>query len=201
MENTAIILIALALFLLVIVVSLLALLVFKILKDRPHHHNEMKHTDEESGVLNTSKFHPAIQERLKEVEKLKPKRSDLFCPNHSEEPGEVPCAICDKLFCKSCIRPFKSLHFCKEHLPLLMRHEWEEVLTVKTSTHDPEEGVRLYDAKKELFQQRDIPTYVETHYKINIDQDFIETYLVVFSLPEHNEIVKEKLQTSSSIIK
>lgn len=76
----------------------------------------------------------------------------------------------------------------------MMRHDWEEVLTLKTSTSDPEQGVKLYDIKKELFQRDDIPTYIETHYKINVDHDYIETYLVLFSIKESTLALKEKLK-------
>lgn len=83
------------------------------------------------------------------------------------------------------------MHFCKEHLPLIMRFDWDEVLTIKTSTADPERGVRLYDVKKQVFEHKNIPTYVETHYKINVDQDYIETYLVLYAIKENVESVRK----------
>lgn len=201
METTAILLITITLFLLVIILALLTLLVFKLLKQSPViqqppavNTGEAPHPD-----VSRSEFHPEILKRLKELEAVKPTRSDLFCPNHSEEPGEVSCAICDKIFCKACIKPFKTLHFCKEHLPLVMRYDWEEVLTIKTSTSDPEQGVRLYDVKKEIFQRENIPTYIETHYKINVDQDYIETYLVLFAIQENMLEAKNKFSAFLSL--
>ena len=74
-----------------------------------------------------------------------------------------------------------------------MRHEWDEVLTIKTSTDDPENGVRLYDVKKEIYEKSDIPTYIETHYKINVDQDYIETYLVLYTIREKIQDLKLRL--------
>lgn len=199
METTAILLITLTLFLLVIILGLLTLLVFKLLKQNPVitqappvQTGEAPHPD-----ISRSEFHPEIMKRIKELETIKPSRSDLFCPNHSDEPGEVSCAICDKIFCKACIKPFKTLHFCKEHIPLIMRHDWEEVLTIKTSTTDPEQGVRLYDVKKDLFNKENVPTYVETHYKINVDQDYIETYLVLFAIKDNVEDLKDKFKELS----
>lgn len=196
MEQTALILIIVTLFLLVIVVGILTVFIFKMFgKDKAFSNpttptsNEAPHPD-----VSKSEFHPAILERLKGLEKIKPTRAHLFCPNHTEEPGETMCSICDKIYCRACIKPFKSLYFCKEHLPLIMRYDWDEVLTIKTSTQDPEQGVRLYDVKKEIFEQDDIPTYVETHYKINVDQDYIETYLVLFAQKESIGMVKEKFQ-------
>lgn len=189
----ALILIIVTLFLLVIIVGLLSVLVFKLMNQKPPAPVILKEETDESPHPDVSRteFHPEILKRMKQLEQVKPKRADLFCPNHTEEPGEVSCAICDRIFCKACIKPFKTMHFCKEHLPLIMRHDWEEVLTIKTSTTDPEKGVRLYDVKKNIFENRNIPTYVETHYKINVDQDFIETYLVLYSIKEDVEQVKQ----------
>jgi hypothetical protein len=196
MENTAIILIAVTLFLLVIILGLLTLVVMKLFKQRPPLLQDQGDKITQPPLAR-SEFHPDILERMKQMEKIKPKRADLFCPHHSEEPGEVMCSICDKLFCKACIKPFKTMHFCKEHLSLMMRFDWAEVLTIKTSTTDPEQGVRLFDVKKELFEKDNIPTFVETHYKINVDQDFIETYLVLFAVKEEVEKLREKLKVHS----
>lgn len=189
MENTALILIIATNLLLVLILGVFGFLIYRLLKDQKRKNSDSTGSGPE--------YHPVILERLKEAQKIKARRADLFCPNHPEEPGEVNCGICDKLFCKSCIKPFKSLHFCREHLPLVMNNHWEEVMTVKTSTQDPEHGVRVYDLKKEIFEKEDLPTYVETHYKINIDQDHIETYLVVFAMQEQLEKIKEKFSTTS----
>jgi hypothetical protein len=194
MEQTALLLLIISLFLLVIIVGLLAFLVFRLFQKKP----EDKSTSEKT--INSSELHPEIIERMKTLENIKPKRSELFCPNHTEEPGETVCAICDKLFCKSCIKPFKSMHICKEHLPLLMKYNWVEALIIKTSTHDPEQGVRLYDFKKEIFQEKDIPAYIETHYKINVDMDYIETYLVLFVISDNLEEIKNLLPSDFETI-
>jgi hypothetical protein len=198
MDKMALVLIVLTLLLLAVIVGVLTLLIYKMIKTQGAQVNPVPSADPQAAKeadVSKSEFHPAILERMKDMEKLKPKRADLFCPNHSEEPGETVCAICDRLFCRSCIKPFKTMHFCKEHLPLIMKHDWDEVLTLKTSTQDPEQGVRLFDAKKDIFQNEDIPTYVETHYKINVDQDYIETYLVLYAQKESIEIIREKFLT------
>lgn len=191
MDNITLILILVTNLLLVIFIGIFGFFVYRLLKDKKHISAQLNPQDNPQGP-----YHPAILERLKEVQKVKTRRADLFCPNHPEEPGEVMCGICDKLFCKVCVKPFKSLHFCREHLPLVMNHQWEEVMTVKTSTEDPEHGVRVYDMKKEIFEKEDLPTFIETHYKINIDQDHIETYLVVFAMKEQLEKIKEKFSAT-----
>ena len=195
MEKWAYILISLSLFMLVIIIGLLSVLIYKLFKNQSASqasNTPLGNQDDQSKA--NMEFHPAILERMNDMKKVKAKRMDLFCPNHTEEPGETTCAICEKLFCKSCVKDFKSLHFCKEHLPLIMNFEWDEVFTLKTSTHDPEQGVRLYDIKKDLFEKEDLATYVETHYKINVDQDHIETYLVVYAQRDNVQKVRLIIQ-------
>lgn len=182
MDNAALVLIAIALLMLVLILGTLTFLIYKLLKQ----------SKDRETVSDGDRFHPAIMDRMKEARKIK-RNPDLFCPNHPDEPGEVMCAICDILFCKVCIKPFKTLHFCRDHLPLVMNNNWLEVMTIKTSTEDPENGVRLFDAKKKLFEEESVPSYVETHYKINVDQDFIETYLVVFAQDKDLEKVRSSL--------
>lgn len=188
MENITLIFIIICLFLLIVITGLLSILIYKLIKER--------NLSPQSGSphANEGNFHPIIRERLKELHGIKKERADIFCLNHKEEPGEVNCSICEHIFCKSCIKNYKSLYFCKEHIHLVMKHDWVEVLTVKTSTNDPEKGVRLYDLKKAILEQDQIPSFIETHYKINIDQDHIETYLVLFSIKENAERMREKLK-------
>lgn len=185
MDNLTVILLVVTNILIVLILGLFAFFIYRLLKQQ----NQSKNTQSSEEA---HQYHPAVLERFKEAEKLKKKRPALNCPNHADEPGETNCAICDRHFCRACIKPFKTLHYCKEHISLLMRHDWEEVMTVKTSTTDPEHGVRLYDRKKEVFERDELPTYVETHYKINVDQDYIETYLVLFGIKEQLSEVKQK---------
>jgi hypothetical protein len=196
MEQTALILIIISLVFLVIITALLTLLLYRLL-------NKQDPASHAGPEINThfkhlNGLHPGIIERLRPAKAKSQKRSEIFCPNHSEEPGEVTCSICDNIFCRSCAKPFKTMHFCKEHLPMLMRHTWIEVLTIKTSSTDPEEGVRLYDLKKKLFEQENIPTYIENHYKIDIERDLIETFLVMFAIEDQIKTVKEWISSNNS---
>jgi hypothetical protein len=189
MDNVTLILILAMNFLLVIILGVFGFFIYRLLKNQQPNLNAQPETKK----LNEAEFHPEILNRLKLVEKVKPKRRELFCPNHPDEPGEANCGVCDQLYCSTCIRPFKSMHLCKEHLALVMNNEWDEVLTLKTSTKDPEQGVKLYDIKKKIFKEEHIPIYIETHYKINVDQDYVETYLVLFALKAEVADVKNKL--------
>ena len=186
MNNTVLILISLSILLLTLVLGVMSVLLYKIFKryDRPQ--------DDVASSLKFKEFHPQVQDRIKNLSHTNPRDTSLFCQNHNNEAAEGSCAICDDYFCSTCLKPFKNLQYCKDHFSLIMRFEWQEILTLKTSSSNPEEGVLLYDLKKGFYQSMNKPSYIETHYKINIDQDYIETYLVVFGRFEDVDDLKIK---------
>ncbi len=200
MDNTALILIVSMNILLILVLGGFGFFIYKLIKNQQRPPQASAEPQAPSVIPLAADYHPEIVERIKGLEKIKAsRRAELFCPNHPDEPGEASCGICDHLFCKACIKPFKALHFCKEHMPLMMKNDWEEVLTLQTSTEDPEQGVKLYDIKKKIFQDKSIPTYIETHYKINVDQDYVETYLVLFAIKSDVPVLKENLEVFQSL--
>lgn len=188
METTLLISVIVLNIILLLVLGFLGFLVFKLIREK----NLIK-PEETHKAAESSRFHPDIQKRLDELQFTSPVTEDIFCPYHPQEAGEVQCGMCARYFCPKCVRPMKSIYFCKEHMALYLRHQWQEVLTLKTSSDDPEAGVRLVDKKQEIFTKYQIPTYIETHYKIDVDSDFIETYLVLFAQDDRVEQVKEHL--------
>lgn len=188
METTLLISIILLNVVLLGVLGFFAFIIYKLVKERNSSPTPV--TEPEKAI---SKFHPEIQKRIEELKFTNSIQEDIFCPYHPQEAGEVQCGMCARYFCSRCVRPMKSIYFCKEHMALFLRHNWQEVLTLKTSSDDPEAGVRLIDQKQRIYSENQLPTYIETHYKIDVDSDFIETYLVLFAQEAQVEQVKEHL--------
>jgi hypothetical protein len=198
MEQTTLIIVVITNIILVIGLGGLGFLIYKLLKDQKTPPQAAQPTPPTPSApapsMDLPSYHPEILKRMQYLEEVKAKKAELACPNHPTEPGETICAICDLHYCQACVKPFKSMYLCKEHMPLVMGNEWSEVVTVKSSATDPEKGVRLYELKKELFREQDLPSYVETHYKLNLDQDSIETYLVMFAKVQDLVTAKQKMQ-------
>ena len=49
----------------------------------------------------------------------------------------------------------------------------------------------LYDFKKGQWDQQNIPTYIVTHYKIDVTSDEIESHISLFALKEDAKQLKE----------
>lgn len=132
----------------------------------------------------------------KNTEQLKhtpvPFSEEFYCTNHPEEMSSGTCDICEKAFCAHCLKNHKNLHFCPEHLQIFLTSKWDVVTTVKTNPEETTEGVHLYQVKNDLWKEG-IPSYLETQYKINIENDFIESFVALYARLGDIELVKTRL--------
>lgn len=122
-----------------------------------------------------------------------------FCKNHPDDHSEGTCAICENSFCKTCLKHHENLHFCFDHYELYMKENWTKISTVKANPNNPDEGIQLYQLKGEVWSKKDMPTYIVTHYKINFDNDFIESYVMLFGKEEDEEFLKKELDFISQV--
>lgn len=183
MDQFAYVIIAVLVLILLVVIGLLFVLVFRLLKNPPPPKDSAK------------EFQPEMEKRFTEVKKKNQAilKQNVYCSNHPEEVGETTCAICGNFFCHRCIKTYKAMHLCNEHLALIMKNDWEEIITIKSHTDDTEAGVKLVEVKQKWWDEEELATYIETHYKINIDGDYVETYLVLFGIKTQIDNIKRRL--------
>lgn len=124
---------------------------------------------------------------------LHPVSEQYFCERHPDEMSVGTCDICENAFCVHCLKNHKNLNFCPDHLQLYLMSKWEQVVSVKTNAEETKAGVFLYNVKQELWKEQ-VPTYMETQYKIDIDQDHIESFVALFARDKDLSLVKSKVQ-------
>ncbi len=100
-----------------------------------------------------------------------------YCENHPDIPSVGTCLICEDVFCEQCLIEHDGLYFCKEHFKIFANNKWKQITDVKTTPDTPEEGLYIYNFKRHLWNDRKVPSFVLTHYKINIEEDFIESFI------------------------
>lgn len=100
-----------------------------------------------------------------------------YCSHHPDTPSVGSCLICEEVFCEDCLIDHESMHFCKEHFRTFASNKWEQITDVRTTPETPEDGLYIYNFKKDLWLNKSIPTFVMTHYKINIENDYIESFI------------------------
>jgi hypothetical protein len=99
------------------------------------------------------------------------------CHNHKDQPTAGACLICEDVFCEKCLIEHEGMFFCKEHFKTYANHKWKQVTDFKTNANTPEDGLFIYDFKRKAWSKKGIPSFVLTHYKINVEDDLIESYI------------------------
>jgi hypothetical protein len=110
-----------------------------------------------------------------------------YCENHPDVPSAGGCLICEEVFCEQCLIEHDSLYFCKEHFKTFANNKWKQITDVKTTPNTPEDGLYIYHYKRHIWKDQNIPSFVLTHYKINIEEDFIESFIQLNVVEEKAE--------------
>ena len=142
--------------------------------------------------------HAPTNQQVVDIADLKKKQQQIqenyYCIHHKEEASVGGCLICEEVFCEDCLIEHDGMHFCKEHFRIFANHKWKQITDVKTTPDTPEEGVFIHEFKRELWSERNLPTFVMTHYKINIENDYIESFIQLNVREEDAEKLIEELK-------
>ena len=139
---------------------------------------------------NMSQANPITQE----VEVDPVTQSVGLCKNHDDKTSVGICAICEEEFCSECLKQIENVNLCPEHFSIYASNTWTPITNQRTTPNDPEEGVYIYKFKQHLWSQKNIPSFILNEYKIQVENDFIETYVQLHVAEEKNIDLKEELE-------
>ena len=195
MENVLLTLVVVLLVLLLFMMGGAIFLGWKLLQQKPGTAQPVPQPSEPPPLLkDMERLHPEVQKRMREAQRIKAQlHAEATCTLHPKEPSEGACAICDQYFCKACLKVHGNLLFCREHVAIFLNSPWSEIHSVKSTPQDPEAGVAVVEWKKKVWEQEGLPLYVQTHYKINLEGDQIESWLVLFARESEAQSAKRKL--------
>ncbi len=176
------ILILLSLLISILVVAVLVLIFFY-LRDKRKQFNQP--TQREHNLVAATPPKPSV---------YRPPRAEGYCANHDSEKAVALCAVCSKTLCEECASEAENLYFCSEHFQTYLEHEWISLTNIKTTPDNPSEGVALYEFKDKLWSSEHVPTFIVTHYRINIENDFIESYVQLHVRKDDEDMLKEKIK-------
>lgn len=185
---------AIILFLLFIILLLIALIGMVLIKLLFNNKNEnitkAIHAETERPVLV-----PAI-ETANKIKKLSEETvvEKYYCENHPDIPSVGSCLICEDVFCEQCLIEHDSLYFCKEHFKTFANNKWKQITDVRTTPNTPEDGLYIYHFKRHIWQNNKIPSFVLTHYKINIEEDYIESFIQLNVVEDKAEELQNEIE-------
>jgi hypothetical protein len=164
---------AIILFLMLIILLLIALIAIILVKLL------LSPKDKSTLSANTPPPETNLEKEVIVLKKLSEEHIEekFFCENHPESPSVAGCLICEDVYCEKCIIEHNGMHFCKEHFKIFANNKWKQITDVKTTPETPEEGLFIYHFKRKIWREDKTPSFVLTHYKINIESDIIESFI------------------------
>jgi hypothetical protein len=122
-----------------------------------------------------------------------------YCVDHSTEISIGNCAISSNAYCKHCLKSFQSIRVGKKYLNMYLAHEWKDFLILEKKNSYEEVPTYLLDIKNEIWQSEEIPVIVQNHYKINIQDDSIESFTVFQCRDEDLDNLKIRFNRSTHV--
>jgi hypothetical protein len=182
-ENFNFLIILLFISILLLISALFVVLVYLLLRDR------------KSQQAQASSDSDPKKSKLKvDLEALKAQQSSVFCHNHADKSGVGSCGICEHVYCEGCLKEWEHLRFCPEHFQTYTNNKWTHITNVKTTPEETENAVPIYQFKKNIWESEDIPTFIETDYKINVEGDFVESYVKLYVREKDKQKLSDRLK-------
>lgn len=199
MENFLLILVIVLLALVVILIAVMSFLGFKFLKlkEKSLHEKEVEKSFEPEVDLSLStktkkkKIDPELLNSLRA--KKFDKAPNIYCVDHPEEFSNGKCAISGDSYCEHCLTKQGDIKIARKFLDLYLDNEWVEVLMIANENSNKDLKDRLFKIKKSLWENESLPVIVQGHYKINVEADEIEEFIVVLSRVDDLNYVKNEL--------
>ncbi len=122
-----------------------------------------------------------------------------FCQNHLEKRSASLCHICNAPFCDECIKTHSTLTFCQDHFKLIEKYQWKSVLSFQISAEENYEGLALQKFKEMIWVNEGIPSYIVVEYRINFEEDLIESHMSYFTRIQDQDLIMKRFRTYKEV--
>ena len=86
-------------------------------------------------------------------------------------------------------------YFCPEHHHTFKQNSWEVLDSIKVDADNTTASEYLYKVKKSLWTEKNVPTYIQVHYQINVESDTIISEVKLFCIKEQAGEYRKLIQT------
>lgn len=142
-------------------------------------------------VIVESKILPNLQDQISGYKKIEPASS--YCIDHPENKAKGICSISSEAFCELCLTKQDDLRLGRKYLDFYLDTEWIKLLMVEDEQLDLENLEQLKAIKNEGWISEKRPLIIQDQFKINIEEDKIESYKVLLTRQEDKITYLEKL--------
>lgn len=116
-----------------------------------------------------------------------------MCVNHPEASAQALCAISQDPICDRCVREDDGIIFSLDHFRTYLENKWAEVESVRATADETQASAHLFAFKYHTWKKDQTPSFVTTHYRIDVESDEIESLIKLYVKEEEKDLLKEQL--------
>lgn len=190
METLLVIIVILLGLLIVLFMGIIVLLVYKIFHGQK--------------VLMKAEIKEDATLYMVEREKVRSTNDDnigQYCIDHPELLAKGICSLSDNPFCELCIAKENDIRIARKYLSILLDSDWDNIFFIPNEQVGADILNELYRIKHDIWSSLNIPIITQQQFKINIENDNIESFTLVMGRKIDNELITNKLDFLNSINK
>lgn len=134
-----------------------------------------------------NKIPPEVRTNIEQAKESKKQLVGSFCVDHPDLAAKGRCAISDELYCELCLTKENDVKIARKFLSLFLDNEWPTHYMINNSEVGADRLNEVMRVKKELWKDKKIPVITQRQFKINIENDKIETFTAVMFRDEDKE--------------
>lgn len=149
--------------------------------------------------MNENKNNPASPVKVKQpIKKIPISKTQLdptlqTCVNHPEVSAQALCAISQEPICESCVREDDGIIFSLDHFRTYLENKWTEIESVRATADETQASAHLFAFKYHTWKKDQTPSFVTTHYRIDVESDEIESLIKLYVREDERDNLKEQL--------
>lgn len=116
-----------------------------------------------------------------------------FCVDHDEEFAVGNCSIDGQAYCELCLTRIDDMKFARKNSDEYLNYKWASLTMFKTQKGQGDFEDRIKKAKSELWLKDKKPLIVRGHFKINVENDSIESFTTLMCREEDAAFMKKEL--------
>ena len=116
-----------------------------------------------------------------------------FCVDHEDEFAVGNCSIDGKAYCELCLTRIDDMKFARKNSDEYLNYKWTSLTMFKKQLGHTDFDDRIKKAKDELWLSSKKPLIVRGHFKINVEDDSIESFVTLMCREEDASFMRKEL--------
>lgn len=190
MEKALFIIVIILCVVLIILLGVVAYFLYRFLKSKESTLNSVQDQQEKSLE---QRMPEEVKAKVAHAQSVTKSLEGRFCIDHPEMPAKGICSISGDQYCELCITKERDVRIARKYLHMFLDTDWKQSYFFNDAQMGEQKIEELMRVKSQLWRNKEVPVIAQKQFKINIENDDIETYTSVLTREEDKSLIESRL--------